>query len=154
MKKSLITVIFLILAIAIILGAAYLIFAPTRYIDCGEDVNCMEENFVKCKPSKTTLIFNQTIEIEADIYETTINGKPLIVETEAENITEVHENEITVHGIENNLCVIDIKDLTISKPVVLECKFPANNLTLSDEFGNMWLNDGFDINQYCNTKIK
>ena len=104
MKKIWLSVIFLIIAVVIVAGALYLIFAQVKYIDCGTDEECFKETVESCRPSKILFIINETGEdfepqpveiitytIEEVEYEIEVEPKPLIISLTA---------EIFIHGKE------------------------------------------------------
>ena len=133
MKKIWLSVIFLIIAIAVIIGFLYILLGEKAVIDCGTDTDCMEKNFIKCNPSKTSLIINASDtpieEIEPEFYDIEVNGEIMTFEIK-QNIPKDITAHFLVKGIENKNCNFEVYFPELDKTV--RCKAPKKDITIEN----------------------
>jgi hypothetical protein len=146
------SVIFLIIAVAVIVGFVYIILAPVKYIDCGTDYVCMEENAIQCRPSKV-LITKESFQEDPNIPEEEFEPIELEIGGVVKNYTPelLEEPEITlefiVHGSRRGNCNIELNYIEGGPGISsLKCSVPQEQMRNLDDFD---ISEASNLNNYC-----
>ena len=150
MKKIWISIIFLIIAVAVIIGFLFILLAPIKYVDCGtNNLTCMNQNLVSCNPSIGLFVVNETIEYEPETIEQEINGRTFTIEVGPENETINLTANFIVRGMEKKGCRIEIDYIEGGPELVdkIERFFPENFAEEYEGIDDLLFNQ---FEEYCN----